>query len=76
VGAEVDDALGQQGSGASVHGAGEGSGRDKRGGGVSAFLGAAAPRPSFFDSNRQFRGSRDAKASNLCTPLHFFLFSI
>jgi len=39
---EVDDALGQQGSGASVRGAGEGSGRDKRGGGESAFLGAAA----------------------------------
>jgi len=53
-GAEVDDALGQQGSDASVRGAGEGSGRDKRGGGASAFLGAAAPRPSFFDSKRQF----------------------
>ena len=44
----------QQGSGASVHGAGEGSGRDKWGGGASAFLGAVAPRPSIFDSKHQF----------------------
>ncbi|KAG2556263.1 hypothetical protein PVAP13_8NG072801 [Panicum virgatum] len=40
------------------------SSRAARGGGVSAFLGAAAPHPSFFDSKRQFCGSRDAKESS------------
>jgi len=34
------------------------------------------PLSHLFDLQHQFRGSRGAKASNFCTPLDFFLFSI